>query len=782
MADTVQELLERMIPELEELQEIGYFDKNEVRQIVNERRDYEYKLAGRSPRKEDYLNYITYELKLESLRKLRKKKLSIKKSSSSDYVYLRRVHFIFDRALRRFRYDLDLWKQWIEFSLRTNSSKALQKIFPRALRLLPHCEKLWLQAASWEFDVNHNISGARHFMQRALRFNSVSKDLWLHYFKLELLYIRRLQARRMLLGLDDVKTGVEQDVTDSLDSVEQSDKKTARKRAFFDGLVPRIIYNNAVSNIEDVEFSAAFAQIVRGYRSPEDSTSPGFPRLQDYILNDITDKFPISSKTWILLAENCVYHLQYVGSRPENEDREEKSGPVGSYYALEALGSDINMTQEVPSDWTIHQQSVSAQGTTGRKKGKRRQPGSLDEFAARMSESDSTSEKTANIVKEAEDNMIATLREGLTVAASPFFYIGAVELMATRLEAREAPKTAARLDSLTKSMAEICLRCHTQHLSTVKTHSWLLRSLILLQWPCRALAVASDALSAEFEQQQKRAFGPLVEQYVTHESVKEKADENQSILRSLRSQSEPWLLGVDLVLRFRSLLSIADTRHMVYNNGSSEILQFLPLNNVSYSDFSSEHLQEIQASLSRLPSVDTLLEEALKVVLDDFSLPLWLYSIGIKRDSIHYAENSEFVTRSYLTAISRCTDEDPLRLELLEWLFEHCQISFFQKWKKEIFSGTPSFSIYQHAINRLETLYRIENFNAAIGALLEYVYQQALRDHGKASADLWLRRMRFLQENSRSIEASKVYDRALKELDNPSTLVELCASGSARKD
>ena len=27
MADTVQELLERMIPELEELQEKGYFDK-----------------------------------------------------------------------------------------------------------------------------------------------------------------------------------------------------------------------------------------------------------------------------------------------------------------------------------------------------------------------------------------------------------------------------------------------------------------------------------------------------------------------------------------------------------------------------------------------------------------------------------------------------------------------------------------------------------------------------------------------------------------------------------
>eukprot|EP00514_Thraustochytrium_sp_LLF1b_P007248 CAMPEP_0184531818 /NCGR_PEP_ID=MMETSP0198_2-20121128/13783_1 /TAXON_ID=1112570 /ORGANISM="Thraustochytrium sp., Strain LLF1b" /LENGTH=52 /DNA_ID=CAMNT_0026924267 /DNA_START=8 /DNA_END=163 /DNA_ORIENTATION=- len=52
MADNVQRELEGMIGELEDLEDRGLFDKDEIRSIVSRRRDFEYLLQRRSPRKE----------------------------------------------------------------------------------------------------------------------------------------------------------------------------------------------------------------------------------------------------------------------------------------------------------------------------------------------------------------------------------------------------------------------------------------------------------------------------------------------------------------------------------------------------------------------------------------------------------------------------------------------------------------------------------------------------------------------------------------------------------
>jgi hypothetical protein len=41
-------------------------------------------------------------------------------------------------------------------------------------------------------------------MQRGLRFNADSKELWLEYFRLELAHVEMLRRRRIVLGLDGV--------------------------------------------------------------------------------------------------------------------------------------------------------------------------------------------------------------------------------------------------------------------------------------------------------------------------------------------------------------------------------------------------------------------------------------------------------------------------------------------------------------------------------------------------------------------------------------------------
>ncbi len=110
MADTVRYLMEEMIPELEDLEKKGYFSRAEVKAIAQKRQDFEYSLKRRAALKRDFLRcvlggacwaqremlrspplersentppsharrYIDYELKVEELRRHRRKARGIK--------------------------------------------------------------------------------------------------------------------------------------------------------------------------------------------------------------------------------------------------------------------------------------------------------------------------------------------------------------------------------------------------------------------------------------------------------------------------------------------------------------------------------------------------------------------------------------------------------------------------------------------------------------------------------------------------------------------------------
>jgi U3 small nucleolar RNA-associated protein 6 len=55
MADTVQYLMEEMLPELEDMQRKQYFSKAEIKAIVKRRQEFEYRLKRKAALKEDYL-------------------------------------------------------------------------------------------------------------------------------------------------------------------------------------------------------------------------------------------------------------------------------------------------------------------------------------------------------------------------------------------------------------------------------------------------------------------------------------------------------------------------------------------------------------------------------------------------------------------------------------------------------------------------------------------------------------------------------------------------------
>jgi hypothetical protein len=303
MAENVQLILERMVPELEDLVRRKLLSRDELRLVIQRRTDDEYKFVKRLAQSDDFSRAIDYECSLDALRARRKVALGLRQTSSSDHSGQRRIHFIFQRACRRFASRESWWLKWLSYCRESKAHKATGRIVARALQLHPRSERLWLAAAAFEFDDMHSVSSTRAILQRSLRVNKGSQRLWLAYFKMECLYILKMKARRTVLGLDvgdggnitDEKEEEEEEVEKEeifepeLDQLEEEEEegeeeknengenllnKNATSEAsvvkvldgeekeegtgdaksqFFAGAVPKLIYNQAIQRCCDKE-------------------------------------------------------------------------------------------------------------------------------------------------------------------------------------------------------------------------------------------------------------------------------------------------------------------------------------------------------------------------------------------------------------------------------------------------------------------------------------------------------------------------------------------------
>ena len=142
-------------------------------------------------------------MNLESLRRKRVGRLGVRVKT---YVGSRRIFAILDRATRRFNGDIGLWMQYAEYARTQKSNRKFLLVLTDLLRLHPTKPDLWVYAAQYAVDVQADMIGARTYLQRGLRFCKGSKDMWLEYAKLELIYIGKIEGRRRILGVDDGPT------------------------------------------------------------------------------------------------------------------------------------------------------------------------------------------------------------------------------------------------------------------------------------------------------------------------------------------------------------------------------------------------------------------------------------------------------------------------------------------------------------------------------------------------------------------------------------------------
>ncbi|GMI04563.1 hypothetical protein TrRE_jg7787 [Triparma retinervis] len=337
MAETVQAVMDSMVPAFHDFIKLKIFTEEEIKALVDRRREWEYKL----------------------IRKSRSSSSSSSPSSPSQFHVEAHIHFIFTRALRKFKSDVSMWMQYIDFAKKNDSSKKLSRIYAEALQIHPHSVPLWLSSAEWEFFSNNNAKSARVVMQRALRTVPKSEDLWLQYFNLELHYVQRMRGRREILQLEGVTA------------------KSMEESPLFSGGIASIVYQNAVKSVPKgglafrlkfLEQCGTFPQTDKLEHEIMESIAKDFPddpsayisRAQ-YVLPDVVAALEIMDVGLVTSHDSDNYRIRYLGFIRETLDDEvapDESVPLLTTKYQSVCQSPPTSSPPPSSSLALHQASL----------------------------------------------------------------------------------------------------------------------------------------------------------------------------------------------------------------------------------------------------------------------------------------------------------------------------------------------------------------------------------------------------------------------------------------
>ncbi|XP_072044117.1 U3 small nucleolar RNA-associated protein 6 homolog [Amphiura filiformis] len=292
MAEFVQQNIEETIPELEQLERVGLFAKEEIKAIIKRRTHHEYRLVRRQRDKEDFLKYIQYEVNLLHLIKKRRNRLHyFFKKDEIEMTIITRILRLFRRTCTQNPEDLKLWSSYIEFARTWHMMQELSRVFTRLLKVHSDKPALWIMAAKFQMEENSSSENARGLMLRALRHHPKSHKLWTEYFRLELMNADKQRKRYALLK----QSQIEPDEDDMNDAVMQ-------------GAVAQMVYKQAMQQMsDDIDLHLAFLPICQRF----DFTQ----HILDEIYSDLEESHADSELVWNALSRR---HLS-----PDSEESEE---------------------------------------------------------------------------------------------------------------------------------------------------------------------------------------------------------------------------------------------------------------------------------------------------------------------------------------------------------------------------------------------------------------------------------------------------------------------------
>ncbi|EHY55617.1 U3 snoRNP protein [Exophiala dermatitidis] len=323
-SDKARFFLEQSVPELKEYERKNIFSREEIANIARKRSDFEHKINARGSTPADYARYAEFEMNVDALRRKRVKRLGVKSTAHNGK---RRIFFIFDRGTRKHPGDVALWMQAIEFARKQKAYKKLQEMFASVLRLHPTKSDLWIYAAQFAMEENGDMTEARSYMQRGLRFCKRSRQIWLEYARLELSYIAKIHARREILGIADGRPEAPQaseededmmrlpkltamDINPDVEGPEADEAalQNLESTPALSGAIPIAIFDAAMDHFKDPEVGYDFFNMIVAY-----DELPPSRRIADHIATKLSKDNP---ESWC--SQICLIQLPLVGVPPSS--------------------------------------------------------------------------------------------------------------------------------------------------------------------------------------------------------------------------------------------------------------------------------------------------------------------------------------------------------------------------------------------------------------------------------------------------------------------------------
>jgi U3 small nucleolar RNA-associated protein 6 len=274
------------------------------------------------------MRYIEFEKNVDALRRKRVKRLGVRYKGAGQ----RTIYFLYNRATRKFSGDLVLWMQYIDFARKDKAYKRLNDIFTSVARLHPTKPDIWILAANYFMDTQADITNARSYMQRGLRFCKTSEVMWLAYAKLETIYVGKIAGRRRVLGLDIDRTkkpetdedGDEdmialpevtaEDVNPSLkqdDGVDEVALQNLASAPVLTGAIPLAVFDSAMKQFQGKpRFAEKFFDMFAEFEQLS-----CIPRILQHVLDYLQQNSPQAVETAI-----CRFHMQLFGRDPTDPE------------------------------------------------------------------------------------------------------------------------------------------------------------------------------------------------------------------------------------------------------------------------------------------------------------------------------------------------------------------------------------------------------------------------------------------------------------------------------
>ncbi|XP_045693410.1 U3 small nucleolar RNA-associated protein 6 homolog [Phyllostomus hastatus] len=292
MAEIIQERIEDRLPELEQLKRIGLFSHAEIKAIIKKASDLEYRIQRRALCKEDFINYVQYEINLLELIQRRRVRIgySFKKEEIESSI-VHRVQGVFRRASAKWKDDVQLWLSYVVFCKKWATKPQLSKVFSAMLAIHSNKPALWIMAAKWEMEDRLSSESARQLFLRALRFHPQCPKLYQEYFRMELMHAEKLRKEKQ--EFEKAKMDVE-----NLDYPEE----------ILTGELARIIYKNSVSMIKGAEFHVSLLSIAQLFDFAKD--------LQREIYEDLQAMHTDDPHTWDYVARRELQIESQPGGEP----------------------------------------------------------------------------------------------------------------------------------------------------------------------------------------------------------------------------------------------------------------------------------------------------------------------------------------------------------------------------------------------------------------------------------------------------------------------------------